>query len=114
MSIADQMLARGCVKHVGALHGETIQVLEGPDEGKTFQANIRETQPDQILSTDLGEDARPVVMLRFDDSLPVPNITSATKIKTLSDGKIWTATKEDFSAFLTTDFKLIEWTAQDS
>lgn len=107
--LSDIMLAAGCVKHIGVFHGETITVLEGPDQGKTFAANIVETQSDQMLVTDTQDtDARPVVMLRFDNALPVPNITQPTKIQRY-DGTIWTATKEDYSAYLTTDFKLIEF-----
>lgn len=112
-SLADKMLARGCVQHVGAVHGERIQVLTGPDAGKFFQANIIETAPDQILSTDLGEDPRAVMMLRFDNQLPVPNITKSARIQT-SNGKVYLATKQDFSGYLTTDFQLIEVTAADS
>jgi hypothetical protein len=106
--LSDLMLASGCVKHIGALNRETIEILEGAEAGQKFTANIIENQSDQVLVTEIQDtDARAVVMLRFDNALPKPVINKPTKIKR-EDGTVWTATKEDYSAFLTTDFKLIQ------
>ena len=63
-ALSDTMLAGGCAQHIEAIHGERVQVLDGPDAGKWFSA-VREIQGDQILTSDLGEDPRAKIFLRF-------------------------------------------------
>lgn len=110
-SLSDRMLGGGCVKHIGAVHGETVQVLEGLDAGVTFAANIIEIDADVVVVTELGDDPRPKRMLRFDQARAVPRIQSQARVMT-EDGKTWMAVRQQFNAYLTVDFELQE-VAQD-
>jgi len=107
MSLSDKMLAGGCALHVEAFHGEPILILSGREAGKTFIA-VRESETDQVLTTDLGTDPRARRVLRFRDGAPVPNLASQDRLQT-EDGKIWNAVKAPQDGYLSTDFDLIEW-----
>lgn len=106
MSLSGKMLASGCALHVEAIHGETILVLTGLDQGGTFTA-VRETETDMVINSELGADPRAKRMLRFRDSMPVPRVSLSDRIKT-ADGKIWTAVRNPGDGFLTNDFELTE------
>jgi hypothetical protein len=100
-SIADTLLARGCAitEHI---HGEPVVVLSGADAGKTFFGVI-EIEPDTVLTTDLGEDARPKVIARFRSP---PSLKQTDAIQT-ADGRKWHAVRQPGHAHLTVDFELI-------
>jgi hypothetical protein len=104
-SIADQMLADGCVSHVEAIHGEPIKILDGDDAGRTFIA-VKEIESDVVFDAILGEDRRAKRIIRFRDG-NVPRIGSQGTVQT-EDGRRWTATKNNQDGFLTTDFVLKE------
>src|SRR5690606_13252294 len=99
------------VAHIGAFHGGTFQVLSGEHAGKSFPYNSIDTEGDQILGTDLGPDPRGTRMLRLTPDVPV--FTDHTRIQT-EDGKQWTLTRADYSAYLTHDYRLVEVTAHDA
>jgi hypothetical protein len=109
-SIADTLLSQ-CASHVEALHGEPIAILSGADAGKSF-VGVVEVETDQIISTELGEDARPRVFIRFLKG-NVPAITGQARVQT-SDGKVWLALRNPGNGYLTTDFELRELTAKDA
>lgn len=98
------MLAGGCAKNIDAVHGEQIEILSGPDAGKTFNAVI-EVEPDQGLFTEQGNDKRAKIVLRFLGDGPQLGMTG--KIKRDS-GKIYQANSRDEADFLTTDYELTE------
>jgi len=99
------MLASGCAAHVAAIHGESVKVLSGPDAGQWFVA-VREIESDQILSTDLGDDPRAKIFLRFmEDSTPQLGMTGRVQTE---DGRKWTAIRRQEAGFLTTDYELTE------
>lgn len=102
-SISDTLLAAGCVRHIGALHGERVQVLSGPDAGRFFQANILENETDSVV---IEGDPRGRRMIRFDPGA-APAATSQFEIKTV-DGKKWNCLRQDFGSYLTTDYELQE------
>lgn len=102
-SLSDRMLASGCAAQVAAIHGEQVEVLDGPDAGRFFTA-VREIESDQVLSTDLGLDPRAKIFLRF---IEPPRIGLAGKVKT-DDGKRWNAVRRQEANFLTQDFELTE------
>jgi hypothetical protein len=112
MSLSGKMLAGGCALHVEAIHGESILVLTGLDQGKSF-TGVRETEADMVINSELGADPRAKRMLRFRDSIPVPRLGLNDRIKT-EDGKIWTAVRNPGDGFLTNDFELIEVTKKDT
>lgn len=103
-SISDTALDAGCVTHIGAVHGLSIKILDGPDAGKTFWANVVETEQDIVLNSDLSEDRRAKRIIRFQDSKGVPNILNQGKVEI--DGKQWTAVRNPGDGYLTTDFEL--------
>lgn len=104
------MLAGG-TRLVEALHGEVITVLSGVNAGQKFTA-VRETQADQILITDLGQDGRAKRVMRFREGGPVPVLAPADKIAT-DDGKTWTAVRAPQDGYQTTDFELTEVLKKD-
>lgn len=106
MGLSDKMLATGAALHIEAIHGEPILILDGPDAGKTFIA-VRETESDQVLTTDLGMDPRAKRIIRFREGVRLPVIKPQTRLQT-EGGKIWTALQRPDDGFLTTDFELIE------
>lgn len=106
-SLSDQLLAGGCVAHIGTVHGEDVLILSGPDAGRSFRANIVEAGQDMILETELGADPRGKRILRFAEGSPVPRIQSQGQVQT-ADGKKWNAVRQDFSGYLTVDFDLKE------
>lgn len=108
-SLSDQMLAGSCMPLLDALHGESIEILDGVDKGKTFYA-IKENQPDVVLESDVVIDPRGKRMLRFTDrpgNVPSVGTKRLVKVKT-ADGKVWSATRQDFGAYLSVDFELVE------
>ncbi len=104
-AISHRLLARGALAHVHALHGERIEVITGEDAGAFFTGVI-EVESDGMLPTELMADPRGRRMLRFKNG-SVPRLKAHDRIKT-DDGKTWTAIRQQFSAFLTTDFELRE------
>lgn len=104
MSIGDQMLSDTAL-HVEALHGESILVLSGLDVGKRFVA-VKEIDPDIVLETEMGRDPRAHRVVRFREP-NVPRLELNDRVRT-EDGKTWVAVDRPDSAYLTTDFELIE------
>lgn len=108
-SLSDTMFGTSAMPLLDAAHGEPVKILDGVDAGKVFYA-IRETQEDIVLASDLINDPRGKRMLRFTDkpgNVPSVNTKRLVKIQT-SDGKKWSATRQDFSAYLSVDFELAE------
>jgi hypothetical protein len=91
--------------HVESIHGETIEVLSGSLAGQKF-TGVRETESDQVFSSELGIDPRAKRIIRFREG-HAPELGSQDRIRT-SDGKTWTAVRQPESAYLTVDFELIE------
>jgi hypothetical protein len=108
-SIADNLL-QSCAANVEQLHGEPIEILSGLDAGRTF-TGVREVESDVVLSSDLGEDSRPRIVIRFRNE-NVPRITGQGRVRT-SDGRQWQATRIPGNIYLTTDFELREMTPLD-
>ncbi len=102
---SDIMLAGGCARHIEAIHGELVMVLDGPDAGKSFTA-VREIQSDQILMSELGEDPRAKIVLRFIDGTE-PQLGMSGQVQT-DDGKKWNAVRRQEANFLTQDYELTE------
>ncbi len=114
-SLSDTMLAGGAMPLLDNVHGEPVQILDGVDVGKIFYA-IRETEADVVDDSELIKDPRAKRMLRFTDrpgNVPSVGTKKMVKIKT-ADGKRWTATRQDFGAYLSVDFELVELAACDS
>ncbi len=105
-ALSDTLLAGGCAVQLEAIHGEPVTVLQGPDAGRTF-IGVVETESDLILATELGNDPRGKLMVRFRPE-QTPRIQSQCQVTRLSDGKKYNAVRQDFSAFLTNDFELKE------
>lgn len=101
-AISDTLLTSGTASHIEAVHGERVQILDGPDAGKWFIA-VREVESDQVI-TDLGVDARSKIVLRFTKT---PAITKQGTVKT-DDNKIWKAVRRQEANFLTQDFELTQ------
>lgn len=104
-SISETLLAGGNAVHLEAYHGEKIAILTGVDAGKVFIA-VKETEPDIILETVIGEDPRTKLIARF-RTPNVPNLTSQDIVST-DDGKRWYAVRRPGDVFLTVDFELKE------
>lgn len=104
-SIADRMLAAGCVPMTEATHGEAFTVLSGTDAGQVF-TGVVEIEQDMVLDTDMGADPRAKRVVRFRNS-HVPRLASTDAIED-DAGQKWKCVKQPGSAFLTTDFELIE------
>ena len=100
------MLSSGCVPSIERIHGEQIQVLSGPDSGKFFGAEL-ESEPDDVLQTNLGPDPRAKWVVMFDRAKTLPNLTSQDTIKD-SSGKVWKLVKPKFGSYLTLDYEIIE------
>jgi hypothetical protein len=108
-SVSDIMLASGVMPNLDALHGEQVLILDGVDAGKYFTA-IKEHESDVKLDSDLMIDPRGRRMLRFTDTpgnVPSVGTKKLVKIQT-GDGKKWSATRQDFGAYLSVDFELTE------
>lgn len=108
-SLSDTMLAGSCMPLLENVHGEPVRILDGVDAGKIFYA-IKENEQDINLESDLLNDPRAKRMLRFTDragNVPSTNTKKMVKIQT-GDGKRWTATRQDFGAYLSVDFELAE------
>lgn len=114
-SLSDIMLAGGCMPLLENIHGEPVQILDGVDTGKVFYA-IRENETDVPSESEVLSDPRAKRMVRFTDrpgNVPSVNTKKMVKVKT-ADGKRWTATRQDFSAYLSVDFELVELASVDS
>lgn len=109
-SIAEQLLAVGCIPALGITHGETVTVLSGPDSGVSFAGVVNELEPDAILSTEEGEDPRCKRFLRFQK--PGPRIYKTGTVRT-EDGRRWQAMRKPGNAFITIDFEINEIAAND-
>lgn len=103
-SLSETLLAGGCARHIDAVHGERIQILNGPDAGNYFQAVI-ETENDQILATELGNDARAKIVMRFLGNGPQLGMTGQIK---RDDGSKYQAVIRQEAGFLTQDYELTE------
>ena len=104
-ALSDIMLAGGCARQIEAVHGERVQVLDGPDAGQFFTA-VREVENDQILVTELGPDARAKIWLRFREDA-TPNIASQGTVQ-FDDGSKYRAVRRQEAGFLTNDYELTE------
>lgn len=104
-SIGDQNLAVGCAVNVEAVHGETIRVLSGLDQGISFTA-VKEIEADIEFETAVSLDVRGKRVVRFRDGA-VPRLNSQDTVQT-DDGKKWTAVRMPQNSFLTVDFELKE------
>lgn len=102
-SISDTLLAAGCVRLIGTLHGERVQALSGPDAGRYFQATIIENETDSVV---IEGDPRGRRMIRFAPAA-APAATSQFEIQT-DDGKKWNCLRQDFGGYLTNDYELQE------
>jgi len=109
-ALSDILLTGGCALHIEAIHGETITVLDGLDAGRRFTA-VRELDQDVMLMSELSEDRRAKIVLRFINGT-TPRIEKTGKVQT-ENGQKWTATRRQEAGFLTDDFELVEITAKD-
>lgn len=103
------MLSTGAMPLLENVHGERVKVLDGVDAGKWFTA-INEVEADQVLESEIMRDPRAKRMLRFTDrpgNVPSVNTNKLVKIQT-ADGRKWAATRQDFSAYLSVDFELVQ------
>ena len=108
-SLSDIMLAAGVMPNLEAIHGEPVVVLDGVDAGRTFTGVITH-ETDVNLESDIISDPRQKVMIHFADrpgNVPSVGTKKLVKIKT-ADGKKWAATKQDFRAYLSVDFELVQ------
>ena len=108
-SLSDNLLASGCMPNLEAVQGEQVFVLDGADAGKQFTAVITHEQ-DINIESDIISDPRQKVMCRFTDrpgNVPSVGTKKMVKLQT-ADGKKWAATKQDFSAYLSVDFQLVQ------
>ena len=109
-SLSDTLLASSLMPNLESVHGEPIKVLDGVDAGKVFVGVITH-EPDVTIESDLSiGDARQKVMCRFANrpgNVPSVNTKRLVKIQT-QDGKKWSATRQDFSAYLSVDFELVQ------
>ena len=108
-SLSDALLAGGLMPSLESIHGERVQVLDGVDAGKWFVGVITH-ETDINLESDIISDPRQKVMLRFTDrpgNVPSVGTKKLVKLQT-ADGKKWAATKQDFSAYLSVDFELVQ------
>ena len=107
-SLSDTMLASG-MPSIEAVHGEPVLVLDGVDAGKTF-IGVISNEADISIDSEIVSDVRGKNMLRFTDrpgNVPSVGTKRLVKIQT-ADGKKWAATKQDFSAYLSADFQLVQ------
>jgi hypothetical protein len=109
-SLSDNLLSTGLMPNLESVHGEPIKVLDGVDAGKTLIGVITH-EPDVNLESDISlGDVRQKVMCRFTNRPGnVPGV-GTKRLVTLQtqDGKKWAATKQDFSAYLSVDFELVQ------
>lgn len=106
-SLADQMLAAGCVSNLDAIQSEDIKILTGKGAGKTFRGRM-EVKPDFELVTDLGKDARANRTLYITDGTPAENFTAQCRIQTPS-GKIWVIVYDPQDDYLENAYDVKEW-----
>lgn len=108
-SLSDTLLAGSAMPLLESVHGEPVKVLDGVDAGKTFIGVIAH-ETDINLESDIMSDPRQKTMCRFTDrpgNVPSVNTKKLVKLQT-ADGKKWAATKQDFSAYLSVDFELVQ------
>ena len=103
-SASDKMLSGGLVPLIQSVHGESIVVMSGTDQGKTFPC-VREVEQDIVLDAQLGEDRRSKHVVRF--MYAIPNLESQDIVKT-DDGSLWHCVRNPQDGYLSTDFELKE------
>ena len=109
-SLSDTLLGSAAMPNLDAVHSEPIKILDGVDAGKIMYG-ILSNEPDANVSSEtLDLDPRQKTICRFTlrpGNIPSVNTKRLVKIQT-QDGKRWAATKQDFSAYLSTDFELVQ------
>lgn len=105
------MLSTSNVPLIENIHAESVLVISGSDNGKTFLA-VNETEQDIGFDSELSTDYRAKRVLRFRPP-NVPNLGSQDRLQT-ADGKIWRAVRRPDSAYLTVDFELSAITKLDT
>lgn len=109
-SLSDNLLGQGLMPNLDAVHAEPVKILDGVDAGKTMFAVILHEEDVSLDSEISIGDRRQKVMARFTvrpGNVPSVSTLRLVKIQT-QDGKKWAATKQDFSAYLSTDFQLVK------
>lgn len=113
-SVSDTMLASGVMPNLDAIHGEAVTILDGVDAGRTLWG-IVEHEQDVTLNSDMMPDPRGRRMLRFTNragNLPSANAKRLFKVQI--GNKKYSATKQDFGSFLSTDYELTEIAGVDT
>lgn len=111
MPLSDTLLARGFA-NVLAVHGETLLVLSGANDGLTF-AGVLLAEPDLSLETELGADPRERVLLHCERNPLTIGLTSQVLIQD-SGGKRWRVLRRtDNPNRITLEFELMKITPQD-
>ena len=108
-SLSDTLLAGGCMPNLESIHGERVQILDGVDAGKVM-IGVATHEADVNVESEIMSDPRQKVMCRFTNrpgNVPSVNSKKLVKLKT-ADGKRWSATRQDFSSYLSTDFELVQ------
>jgi hypothetical protein len=105
MSLADRHLTAVAVTHIGRLHGDVVEVLEGPDAGKCFNYAVVEVEQDRVIETETGIDSRAARFIRFTPG-QVPTINGPTRIRI--EGKTFSINRIASGSFITTDFEMTE------
>jgi hypothetical protein len=109
-SLSDTLIAGAGMPNLSAVHEEPVTILDGVDAGKTMFAIINHEEDSSISSETIDSDPREKTMARFTirpGNIPSANTKKLVLMRT-SDGKKWKATKQDFSAYLSTDFQLVQ------
>ena len=102
------MLKSAAMPLLDNVHSEAVFILDGVDTGKVFYG-ILEHVPDIALESDIISDPRGKRMLRFTDRPGnVPSTNTSKMVKVKLGNKTYTATRQDFSAYLSVDFELVE------
>jgi hypothetical protein len=105
--LSDTMLGVSAMPLIDAVHGEWVTILDGTQAGQRFYG-VFEHQQDQVLESDLMNDPRGKRYLRFTDKAGNVPRDPKKMVKMLVGGKKYSATRQDFSAFLSVDFELVE------
>ena len=108
-SLSDLLLAGALMPNLESVHGEPVKILDGIDVGKTMIAVITH-ETDLTIESEVLSDPRQKVMCRFTNrpgNVPSTNTKRLVKLQT-KDGKKWSATRQDFSAYLSVDFELVQ------
>lgn len=112
MSLSDTLLARGFA-NVLAVHGETLLILSGANDGLSF-AGVILAEPDLSLDTELSADPREKVML-YCERNPVTLALSAQAMIQDENLNRWRLVKRSNNPNRTTlEYELIRITPQDT